>query len=89
MHTFTIQHAVDFSTGVARIGKCHQVDKRELVEAEYRQKNIQKARNAKRIADITYEQIMQLRNEGLTIDEIAADLECARGTVYQRINERG
>ena len=51
MCTFSVVHAVDYSTGVARIGKCHTIDKRELVVAESLKKRIKEMRDKNRIAE--------------------------------------
>ena len=51
MCTFSVVHAVDYSTGVARIGKCHTIDKRELVVAESLKKRIEEMRDKNRIAE--------------------------------------
>ena len=88
MQTFTVQHAVDFSSGTAKIGKCHILEKREDVMAASLAERIEKCTQKNRIKEITVEQIMQLKSEGLTIDEIAADLKCSRHVIYQRLKER-
>lgn len=48
MFTFTLVHAVDFSTGKAIIGKCHIKDKREEVMAASWSERIKKANTEKR-----------------------------------------
>lgn len=47
MNTFAIEHAVDFSTGVAKIGKVHVISKRDYIMSESLQKRIEKASKAR------------------------------------------
>lgn len=47
MQTFTVQHAVDFSSGTAKIGKCHILEKREDVMAASYAERIEKMHRKK------------------------------------------
>ena len=51
MNTFTLVHAVDFSTGKAIIGKCHIIDKREEVMTASYSERIRKLAEKNRIEE--------------------------------------
>lgn len=48
MQKFTLVHAVDYSTGKARVGKAHVVEKREEVLAKSWGERITKANKARK-----------------------------------------
>lgn len=48
MNTFGVVHAVDFSTGVARIGKVHTITKAEDLQAFNKAQSLEKAHEKRR-----------------------------------------
>lgn len=40
MEKFTVVHAVDFRSGVAKIGKCHTITKAEELDNENKRKRV-------------------------------------------------
>lgn len=51
MKTFTLVHGVDYSTGKARVGKAHVVEKREEVLAKSWEKRIKQERSYKKMQE--------------------------------------
>lgn len=88
MNTFTVVHAVDTSTGVARIGKAHVIKKHEEMAAALDAERTRKAAVKNRIADVTKERILELKNAGMDYVEIALELNCSVSVIYSRLRER-
>lgn len=88
MITFAVLTPVDTSTGIARIGKPHVITKREVILSASRAETIQQANDGKRREDITKDMILELKSAGMSLEQIALELECSRGVIYNRLAER-
>ena len=40
MNKFTVVHAVDYRSGIAKVGKCHVITKAEELDIETKQKRV-------------------------------------------------
>ena len=56
-----------------------------LRSEEGKENSINAAKEARRRKDVTKENVLELRNKGLTISEIAAKLNCGINTVNRRL----
>lgn len=85
MNTFTVEHAVDFSSGTARIGKVHVIRKYEEMADAMDAERCKKAAAKTRRTDITKERILELKAAGMTLLDITVELDCTYNTICRRL----
>lgn len=70
-----------------RHSKIHGEDRKgiDLRSEEGKENSINAAKEARRRKDVTKENVLELRNKGLTISEIATKLNCGINTVNRRL----